>query len=310
MNRGGKIWLIIAIVVIIIAAAVVIFVLGIMRAKNGKSTSPKATSSTTTYPASASDQSGFELKKSSPYYTVYYHTGDDLNADKTLTVIDEAVTTLYQEYLGITPQNTQIYLAQTVEEYVKVADFPGGAANVQVGDGSAPNGKLYLYKLFENPQKGAGVIVHEGTHTALWGFFGGGQGMEKLPGFLNEGLAYMAEYVHKAGADFDPLKEIYFADLLKQAAKTGNPALMSLEDLGKNCEGYISDETRNGLCRGQGTFTVWYLAENYGENFWSKFLADLKTSGDWQKSLEKMTTKDMSQIGQEIDNALKDMVKQ
>lgn len=307
--KQGKVWLIVLIIIVVVIAVAAVFLLVLPKYKPQQSSSPKAITSATTYPASASDQSGFELKKSSPYYTVYYHTGDDLNADKTLTVIDEAVTTLYQKYLGITPQNTQVYLTQTVEEYVKVADFPGGAANVQVGDGSAPNGKIYLYKPFEDPKKGAGVIVHEGTHAVLWGFFGGGEGMQKLPGFLNEGLAYMAEFVHNAGADFDPLKEIYFADLLEKAAKTGNPALMSLEDLAKNCEGYISDEIRNGLCRGQGTFTVWYLAENYGDNFWSKFLADLKTSGDWQKSLEKMSTKNISQIGQEIDNALKSMVK-
>lgn len=303
-KKGSKTWLIVLIIIIVVAAA--IFFLVILPKTKPSGSSPRAI---TTYPATTSDQTGFEMKKTSPYYTVYYHTGDDTSADKTLTILDSAVSNLYQKYLGITPQNTPVYLAQTVDEYVKVADFPGGAANVAVGDGSAPNGKIYLYKPFDDPQKGEGVIVHEGTHAALWSFFGGGEGMAKLPGFLNEGLAYFIEFVQKSGPNFDPFKEIYFADLLRQAATTGNPALMSLDELGKNCEGFISDETRNGLCRGQGTFIVWYLADTYGENFWTRFLADLKTSTDWQKSLEKNSTKDINQLGQEIDQALKNMVK-
>ncbi len=304
-----KVWKVILIILAIIIVAGLIFFFIRTAKKGGEITSSPPPKS---YTQSASDQAGFEQKKSGNYYTVYYHanehTGDDTNADKTLSLLDGAVTNLYQKYLDITPQNTQVYLAQTVDEYVKIADFPGGAANVQVGDGSAPSGKIYLYKPFDNPQKGEGVIVHEGTHAALWSFFGGGEGMAKLPGFLNEGLAYFIEFTQKSGPDFDPLKEIYFADLLRQAAKTGNPALMSLQDLGKKCEGYIGDQTLNGLCRGQGTFAIWYLEENYGENFWPRFLTDLKTSGDWQKSLEKSSTKDINQLGQEIDQALKDMV--
>lgn len=308
VKKGGRTWLIVLIIAIVIIIAAVIFLV-LPKLKSQQSNVPASNITTTTYPATASDQAGFEMKKTSPYYTVYYHTGDDANADKTLSVLDSAVTNLYQKYLGITPQNTPVYLAQTVDEYVKIADFPGGAGNVAVGDGSAPNGKIYLYKPFDDPKKGEGVIVHEGTHAALWSFFGGGEAMSKLPGFLNEGLAYFAEFVHKSGPDFDPFKEIYFADLLRKAATTGNPPLMSLDELGKNCEGFISDETRNGLCRGQGTFIVWYLADTYGENFWARFLVDLKTSGDWQKSLEKNSTKDIDQLGQEIDQALKNMVK-
>jgi len=302
-----KTWVkvVLVILAIIVIAAIVIFVMGTIKGKNEQSTLPSSNPSASNYTTFASDEPGFDLMRKSLYYTAYFHKDDLTNADKTLTVLDKAVTDSYKKYYGITPQNTSVYLTQTVDEYVKVADFPGGAANVQVGDGSAPSGKIYLYKPFEDSQKGKGVIVHEGAHAALWGFFGGGEKMAKLPGFLNEGMAYHVEYINNAGADYDPSKEIYFTDLLKKAANTGNPALMSLDELGKNCEGYISDETRNGLCRGQGTFTVWYLAKNYGVDFWAKFLADLKTSGEWQKSLEKISGKSISQLGQEIDSALK-----
>ncbi len=314
-----KTWVKVVLVVlaIVVAVGAVIFVMGTIKGKKEGSTSPSTNISSSSFPVSVSDQSGFESKKSSAYYTVYFHTGDDANADKTLTVLDKAVADLFQKYLGITPQNTLVYLAQSVDEYVKIAEFPGGASNVKVGDGSAPNGKIFLYKPFDDPDKGRGVIVHEGTHAALWGFFGGpstdsgqgGQAMDKLPGFLNEGMAYNAEFIFNAGVDYDPLKEIYFADLLTRAANTGNPPLMSLDELGKNCEGYISDETRNGLCRGQGTFTVWYMAENFGADFWSKFLVDLKTSGEWQKSLEKISAKSLNDLGTAIDNSLKSLVK-
>lgn len=308
-KKRGKTWLIILIVLAVAVIAAVIFLI-LPKLKSKESASPSSNANVTSFPATASDQAGFEMKKSSNYYTVYYHTGDDSNADKTLNTLDGAVTDLYQTYLGITPQNTPVYLAQTVEEYVKIADFPGGAKNVQVGDGSAPNGKIYLYKPFDDAKKGEGVIVHEGTHAALWSFFGGGQSMSKLPGFLNEGMAYNAEYIHNLGADYVPMQAIYFADLLKRAAKTGNPPLMNLEELGNNCEGYIGDETKNGLCRGQGTFTVWYMAETYGENFWTRFLVDLKAANDWQKSMEKMSLKSIGQLGQEIDDALKNEAQQ
>lgn len=290
----------------LIVVAVLIFVLGTVRTGRPSSSSSKPPSSN---PAASSDVSGFELKKSNNYYTVYYHTGDDTNADKTLTLLDKAVTDYYQKYYGITPQNTPIYLAKTVEEYVKIADFPGGAANVQIGDGSAPNGKIYLYKPFNDPQKGEGVIVHEGTHAAINWFLGGGQQMEKMPGFLNEGMAYNAEYIYNAGTDYDPLKEIYYTDLLKRAAKTGSPALMSLEELGKNCTGYISDSDRNGLCRGEGSFIVWYMVDKYGNDFWAKFLTELKSSDSWQASLEKISGKNINQLGQEIDDTLKTQTK-
>lgn len=301
-----KTWVkvLLVIVAVLIIGAFSIFLFGTIKKGEDINTSPPPN-----FAKSSSDVTGFEQKKSSNYYTVYYHTNDDTNADKTLDVLDKAVSSYYQKYLGITPQNTSVYLASTVDEYVQVAKFPGGAQNVQVGDGSAPEGKIYLYKPFDDPNKGRGVIVHEATHAALWGFLGGGQAMEKIPGFLNEGLAYHMEYINNAGANYDPLKEIYYSDLLTKAAKSGNPPLMSLEDLGKNCEGYISNQNLNGLCRGQGTFTVWYMQKNFGTDFWAKFLADLKTSDGWQKSLEKVTAKSSNQLGQEIDNALKDMVK-
>ncbi|MDH4358854.1 MAG: hypothetical protein OEV37_02855 [Candidatus Berkelbacteria bacterium] len=301
MARWIKI-LLIVVAVIVIGGGAFLF-LGTLKRGGSTSSSPKPTPSIN--PASASDAAGFELKKSSAYYTVYYHTGDDANADKTLEVLGQAVDQYYKTYYGITPQNTPVYLALTVDEYVKVADFPGGKENVQIGDGSAPNGKIYLYKPFDDPQKGEGVIIHEGAHAAVYSFLGGGQLMENIPGFLNEGMAYHVEYAYNAGTDYKPLKEIYFVDLLRKAANTSTPALMSLDELGKNCEGYISDENRNGLCRGQGTFTVWHMAKNYGQDFWAKFLADIKTSNPWQKSLETLSGKSIDQLSQEINEALK-----
>ncbi|MCL5407231.1 MAG: hypothetical protein M1429_01925 [Patescibacteria group bacterium] len=299
-------FILIFIVIVIVGGGLILFLGGL---KKGQPSSSSSKPPTTTNPESSSDQTGFELKKSNTYYTVYYHTGDNTNADKTLDVLKKAVDQYYKIYYGITPQNTSVYLPLTVDEYVKIAEFPGGKENVQIGDGSAPNGKIYLYKPFDDPKKGEGVIIHEGTHAAINGFLGGGQLMDNFPGFLNEGMAYHAEYMYNAGVDYDPLREIYFADLLKKAAKTSNPPLMSLDDLGKNCQGYISNEDLNGLCRGQGTFTVWYMTKNYGQDFWGKFLTDLKTSSSWQKSLETLTTKNINQLGQEIDTALKSEIK-
>ncbi|MBM2820319.1 MAG: hypothetical protein HW405_79 [Candidatus Berkelbacteria bacterium] len=303
MRTWVKVLLII--VAVLIIGGLTIFFMGTVKKGKDISSSPPPTS----YAQSSSDQKDFEAKKSSSYYTVYFHAGDETNADKTLAVLNGAVTDLYQKYLGITPQNTSVYLTSTVYEYVKVAEFPGGAAKVKVGDGSAPNGKIFLYKPFDDPEKGKGVIVHEGTHAALWGFLGGGQNMENLSGFLNEGLAYHMEFVNNAGANYNPIKEIYYSNLLKQAVKTGNPPLMSLDELGQNCEGYISDGTKDGLCRGQGTFTVWYMYKNYGNDFWSKFLVDLKLTKDWAKSLESISGKNLSDLGTELDSSLKSLVK-
>lgn len=304
MKPWVKVLLIVLAVVIV--AGFIIFFMGTVKKGEEISTSPKPASQSSPSPATQSDQTGFDLKKSNQYYTVYYHAGDEANADKTLSLLDEAVTNLYQKYLGITPQDTHVYLTTSVEEYVKEAAFPGNAENVKVGDGSAPYGNIYVYKPYDDPGKGKGVIIHEGTHAALWEFLGGGQNMENLSGFLNEGLAYHMEYIYKSGANYDPIKEIYFADLLKQAAKTGNPSLMSLDELGQNCEGYISDQNRDGLCRGQGTFVVWYMAKNYGEDFWKKFLVDLKLSRDWAQSLQTISGKNLNDLGTDIDKSLKD----
>lgn len=307
-----KTWVkILLIIVAILIVAGVIFFLGTVKKGEDISSSPPPISPSAGA-VTSSDQSGFDLKRSNQYYTVYFHKGDESNADKTLAVLNDSVNNLYNKYLGITPKDTPVYLTSTVEEYVKVADFPGGGENVKVGDGSAPGGKIYLYKPFDDPDKGEGVIVHEGTHAALWNFLGGGQNMESLSGFLNEGLAYHMEYIYNAGADYKPMREIYFSDLMKKAANSGNPSLMSLDELGQNCEGYVSDSTKDGLCRGQGTFIVWYMAKNYGDpsgaeaSFWSEFLIDLKLSKDWAQSLQTISGKSITDLGTEIDSDLKE----
>jgi hypothetical protein len=182
---------------------------------------------------------------------------------------------------------------------------------VAVGDGSAPNGKIYLYKPFgENiPGKTGGVIIHEGVHAAAFQFFGQDK-MRYLPGFLNEGMAHYLEYTFKAGPQFDPLDQIYHSDLLIDGIETGSPKLLSLEELAQKCDGYIGEETLNFLCRGQGTFVVWYVNENYGEGAMGKILTNLKQTQNWQEALSSVTGKTTSQSGQEIQDSLKLMVEQ
>lgn len=263
------------------------------------------------YPASAANVAGFEMKKTGSGFVAYYHPGDETNANKALAVLEQGGLDLYKKYLGFEPRTIPVYLAATDDEYVKIADFPGGKENVAVGDGSAPEGKIYLYKPFEETRLGKteGMIVHEGVHVAVYQFLGKDR-VQYLPGFLNEGLAYYIEFVFKAGPEFDPLDQIYHSDLLINGIKTGNPKLLSLEELAQKCEGYISEDTLNFLCRSQGTYIVWYINENYGEEALEKFLTDLKQTQNWQKALGNLTGKTTSQVGQEIQDNLKSMVEQ
>ncbi len=262
------------------------------------------------YPSAAADIAGFEKKKTGSAFVVYYHSEDETNANKSLAVLEQAGLPLFKKYLGLEPQPIPVYLATSVDEYVRIADFPGGKENVQIGDGSAPMGKIYLYKPFDDktPGKVEGMIVHEGVHAAIFQFLGGNK-IRFLPGFLNEGLAHYLEYVFKAGPDFKPLEQIYHVDLLTKGVKTGEPKLLSLPELGQKCEGYIGEEILNFLCRGQGTYTVWYIAKTYKESAWGEFLADLKQSESWQKSLSDLTGKTPGELGQEIYDHLKSSVK-
>lgn len=81
-------------------------------------------------------------KKTGSGFTAYYHAGDETNANKALAVLEQAGMTLYKEYLGYEPKNIPAYLAVSVKEYVKIADFPGGESNVEIGAGSAPGVKF------------------------------------------------------------------------------------------------------------------------------------------------------------------------
>ncbi len=263
------------------------------------------------YPASAANVNGFEMKKTGSGFVVYYHPGDETNANKVLAVLEQGGLNLYKKYLGFEPKDIPVYLAVSVDEYVKIADFPGGKENVAVGDGSAPNGKIYLYKPFGETIAGktGGVIIHEGVHAVAYRFFGQDR-IRYLPGFLNEGMAHYLEYVFKAGSGFDPLDQIYHSDLLINGVKTGNPKLLGLEELAQKCDGYISDDTLNFLCRGQGTYTVWYIKETYGEEVLGKFLMNLKQTQNWQNALNNATGKTTSQLEQEIQDNLKSRVEQ
>lgn len=263
------------------------------------------------YPESPANINGFEKKKNGANFTVYYHPGEETNANKTLAVLEQGGVDLYQKYLGLEPKNILVYLTTDADEYVKIADFPGGKGHLEAGDGSAPGGKIYLYKPFQEAGggKSGGVIVHEGTHAVLYQFLGQDK-IGSLPGFLNEGLAYYLEYIFKAGKNFSPLSEIYHSDLLVSGVKTGSPKLLDLAELAQKCDGYIFDETLNFLCRGQGVYSVWYINETYGDGVWGKMLTDLKQTNDWQSSLQKATGKTIGQLGQDIKSRLESMVGQ
>lgn len=263
------------------------------------------------YPESPADVNGFEKKKTGANFTIYYHSGEETNANKTLAVLEQGGVDLYRKYLGLEPKNILVYLTADADEYVKIANFPGGKGHLEAGDGSAPNGKIYLYKPFQETggNKSGGVIVHEGTHAVLYQFLGQDK-IGSLPGFLNEGLAYYLEYIFKAGKNFSPLSEIYHSDLLVSGVKTGSPKLLDLAELAQKCNGYIFDETLNFLCRGQGVYSVWYINETYGDGVWGKILKDLKQTGNWQSSLQKATGKTIGQLGQDIKSRLESMVGQ
>lgn len=262
------------------------------------------------YPSTDAGLADFEKKKTGAYFTIYFHPIDEALANKTLNVLEQTGAPLYQKYLSVTPQNIVVYITDTADEYVKTANFPGGKQQLQIGDGSAPAGKIYLYKPFQEtfPGKTEGVIIHEGAHAVLYQFLGK-ENMSYLPGFLNEGIAHFLEYVFKAGSNFRPLDEIYHSDLLINGIKIGKPPLLDLDELGRKCEGYINEETLNFLCRSQGTFTVWFISKNYGEDFLGKFLVNLKQTQNWQQSLQKLTGKGISQLGQEVQDQLRLMVR-
>lgn len=253
------------------------------------------------YPVSEANIVSFEKKKTGLSFTAYYHPGDETNANKALAVLEQKGIPLYKEYLGYEPKNIPAYLAASVKEYVKIADFPGGESNVELGAGSAPQGKIYLFKPFNDaiPERVEGMIIHEGVHAAVYNFLGQDK-MGSFPGFLNEGLAHYLEYVFKAGPEFDPLDQIYHADLLIKGSKTGNPQLLSMEELAQKCEGYIAEENLNFLCRGQGSYVIWYLNKAHGKETIGKFLKDLKQTSDWKKSLSNVTEKTVTQLNQEV----------
>ncbi len=294
-------------VIAIIVAVVIILAVGVfilISPKPGQNTSSVDYSKE--YPVSSSDIAGFEMKKTGSDFFVYYHTGDDKNANKALAVLEQAGMSLYQKYLGFAIQNIPVFLTSDIDEYVRIADFPGGKANVAVGDGSAPNGKIYVYKAFQESISGKteGMLIHEGVHASIYQFLGK-EKMQFLPGFLNEGFAHYIEFVFKAGENFSPLSQIYHSDLLIQGIETGTPKILSLDELAQKCEGYISEDTLNFLCRGEGTFAIWYINKNYGEQALNNFLADLKQTPNWQTALSSSTGKTISQLGQEINDSLK-----
>ncbi len=263
------------------------------------------------YPVSDANIPGFEKKKTGSAFIAYYHTGDETNANKSLAVLEQAGLDLYKKYFGLSSSNIQVFLAASAEDYVRIADFPGGIENTSIGAGSAPGGKIFLYKPFEDtvPERVEGMIVHEGAHAAIFQVLGK-ENAQYFPGFLNEGMAHYIEYVFQAGPNFDPLHQIYHSDLLISGTKTGNPKLLSLEELGQKCEGYISEETLNFLCRGQGAFTIWHIKKTYGENALQKFLSDLKQTQDWKQALTSATGKNPSKLGQEIQEHLNSLISQ
>ncbi len=253
------------------------------------------------YLAAASDVPGFEIKKSSSVFIAYYHPRSETRANSALATLEQAGLPLYKKYLGIVPKEISIYLADKVDEYIRISDFPGGKEGVKVGDGSSPNGRIYLYKPFDFLTLAQeAMVIHEGTHAVIYQFLGN---MRYLPSFLNEGLAHFIEYIFKSGPDFEPLREIN--PILIKAAKTGGPKILTISELDQKCEGFISDETQSGLCRAEGTFIVWYINKNYGDGVWGKFLTELKQTQNWQKSLRAVTGRTTEELEREAREQLK-----
>jgi hypothetical protein len=67
------------------------------------------------YPASAANVNGFEMKKTGSSFVVYYHPGDETNANKVLAILEQGGLNLYKKYLGFEPRDIPVYLAVSVD---------------------------------------------------------------------------------------------------------------------------------------------------------------------------------------------------
>jgi hypothetical protein len=251
-----------------------------------------------TYPFSVSEKAGFTMKKNGPHFTVYYHNDDDSDADRTLTVLEQAGVPLYQHYFGYEPSGIMILLTGSVDEYIAQSRYPGESRNVIPGSGNVRDGMIILFKPFgsDEPGHSDGMIVHEGSHAALYRYLGP-DGYSHLPDFLDEGLAHHAEYVLIKGPAYDPLATIHGADILIQSLRTGSPYMMTLDQLARRCGSYGELSYQ---CRTQGTYTVWYVEQTYGNHAWAQVLATLNATHDWEESLSGVTGKTTGELGRDI----------
>lgn len=253
------------------------------------------------YPVSASAEAEFELQQRGPHFSVYFHTGDEMNAGKTVQFLNEVAAPLYTIHLGLSPNDIRVFLTTTAQEYIERADFPGGAQNVQVGDGSVPTPDIYYYRPFEraDTEEIEPVLAHEGTHATLRQYLGEDR-FAALPSFLNEGIAHYVEYIHGNRADFDPVEETGLEEVVEETGK----GLQPLEQLATLCQGYVADQAFNELCRAQGTYAVWLLVNQSDRTAINRFLTELKSGKDWQVSWQIVSGKTPSDFTQAIKDDL------
>jgi len=280
----------------------------------------------------SSDHAVFEQNLSGPHFTVYFHTGDDADAQAVLSLLEGRAAPRIEEDLGLEPAGIPVYIATVSEEYARISGIPEEIHQQgDAGAGSVNYGTLYLYipkgTTISCPQEpralhygaksavltlfepGTGYCSCINTKAIVWGATYAtlrrnfGPGGQILPEFFWYGLAHYEEYRTVAGPDFYPFDYAIGSNLLESSVQTGEPALMTLDQLSRRCGG--SDPTLDSLCQGEGTYAVWYLNERYGKDAARRFLADLGRTRDWQASLRNVTGKDTPELSREILESLR-----
>jgi hypothetical protein len=248
------------------------------------------TPSAALFTVTPSSNPDFDEERTGRGFRVFSHAGDTANADQTATFLEKTAFPFYQKNLGLTPSGINVYLTTTAEEYLTRAHFPGGLANIQIGDGSVPDDHIYFYRPFDDPTPGKTeeVMIHEGVHATLRQVLGPAA-FATLPTFLNEGIAHYVETLFAEGKDFTPIEDVPFNDLLIQAAMTNNSPLIPLTEVEAKCAGFVADQTTNGLCRGEGVYFVWLLVKNHGPTIPRLLIESLQETLNWTQSLEAVT---------------------
>jgi hypothetical protein len=278
------------------------------------------------------DEQGFEMMTGGPHFTVFYHTGDEMDAEAILAFLEREGVPLYKKYLGIEPSGIRVYLSTDPEEYSTVSGYPGGKRTVSEGAVSVYYGRIYLFmparstlacrynNPLQSPRAGSSPPLFRpwpgsraclNTRGLIWGGAGASisQYLEDdercLPRFLREGIGRYVEYAFLSGQAARPRNRS--ADTLSSIYALqpgGTPALMNSDQLERRCSGYTNDEHLENLCREVAVYAVSYISERYGQQTMISFLPELKKTHDWKTALRQVTGQDSGTLWRDIAGSL------